>query len=313
VYHLIVNPVAGSGRALSLIDRAVAAIERAGRDVVVHHTVARRHATDIVAGLPDDAIPVSCGGDGTMHEVMVGCVRRGLPLGIIPMGSGDDFSFALGIDRTAVERATDVLLAGAERLVDVGFVGDEPFVNSFGTGFDAYVAERIAVAPRLFKGLTKYLYGIVIGLRDLRNPDVEVTVDGEVVHAGPALLVTIQNGPRTGSAFMFAPEARPDDGLFEVVIAGRFGRLGTLGILPRVIQGTHLSHPRIALHRGRRITVRWSEPVASHTEGESLPRSRDFEVTMRPRSLRVIAPTVGAYPLPVRSTGRTRVDLVARA
>ncbi|MBA2666813.1 MAG: diacylglycerol kinase family lipid kinase [Trueperaceae bacterium] len=291
MHHLIVNPVAGRGRGLPLVERAVAALEHAGFAVAVHHTAEPLHATTIVTSLQEGAVPVAFGGDGTVHEVMVGCLRRGFPMGIVPVGSGDDFAFALGFGGLTYDAALRVLVAGRERLVDVGFVGTEPFVNSFGTGFDADVARRIVDAPTYYRGLGKYLFGIVTAMRDFRTPNVVVTLDGRTVYDGPALLVTVQNGPRTGGSFLFAPDARTDDGLFDVVIAGRFGRMGTLAVLPSVMRARHVGHPRITIHRASEVGVRWSSPVAGHTEGEVLAMGSAFDVRMQGRALRVVAPT----------------------
>jgi diacylglycerol kinase (ATP) len=248
-------------------------------------------------------VPVAFGGDGTLHEVLIGCVRRGLPLGLLPGGSGNDFAFALGLARDDLDGAIAALIAGTTRTVDVGWVGDEPFVNSFGTGFDADAARRAHEAPTFYRGLGKYLYAIATAMRDFRVLDAAVHVDGELVFSGPSLLVTVQNGPRTGASFLFSPEAKVDDGLFDVVIAGRFGRLGTLGILPRVIKGTHLEHERVHLFRGRDIHIEWSESVATHAEGEIRPFGREFTVRLAPRSLTVIAPPVAEVVEPPGAVG----------
>jgi YegS/Rv2252/BmrU family lipid kinase len=290
VHHLIVNPVAGRGRGSALVGRAATALERAGLPYAVHYTGGTRHATEIVDALPEGAIPVAFGGDGTVHEVMIGCVRRGLPLALVPCGSGDDFAFSMGLSRHDVDRAMEVIIANEERLVDVGCVGDEPFINSFGTGFDADVARRIVHAPGYYRGLGKYLYGIVTAMQDFRLPEAVVTLDGVEVFAGPSLLVTFQNGPRTAGSFLFAPDALPDDGQLDVVIAADFSRLGALGVLPSVMRGRHVGHPRITIIRASRATVRWSHPVSAHTEGEMLAMGTDFDVSLATRSLRVIAP-----------------------
>ena len=290
MHHLIVNPVAGRGRGSSLVGRAAAALERAGLPFAVHYTEGSGHATELVAGLDDGAIPVAFGGDGTVHEVMIGCVRRDLPLALVPCGSGDDFAFSMGLKRHDVDRAMEVIIANEERLVDVGCVGDEPFINSFGSGFDADVARRIVHAPGYYRGLGKYLYGIFTAMQDFRLPEAVVTLDGVEVFSGPSLLVTFQNGPRTAGSFLFAPDARPDDGQLDVVIAADFSRLGALGVLPSVIRGRHVGHPRIRIIRASRATVRWSHPVSAHTEGEMLAMGTDFDVSLTTRSLRVVAP-----------------------
>lgn len=292
--HLIVNPTAGRGRGLPRLERALHALEAAGAPAVVTTTASPAEAAAVVAALPPDATAVAVGGDGTVHAVLRACLEHDRRLGVLPSGSGDDFAFALGLGRHDMDEAVRVLLAGRERRVDVGEVNGEPFVNGFGTGFDADVAGRVLRAPHAFRGLGRYLYGIVTALRDFRLAEAELTLttpDGEAVrYAGPTLLVSVQNGPRAGGSFNFAPGAALDDGVFDVLVAGRFGRLGTLAILPRVMRGTHLGHPQIHRYPATAVDLRWSTVMAGHAEGEQLEPSATYRVRMRPRALRVVAP-----------------------
>lgn len=289
--HLIVNPVAGRGRVLPHLDGLVRSLEAAGLAVEVHRTERPRHASEIVMALPPGGVPVAVGGDGTVHEVAAACLRRDLAMGIVPSGSGDDVAFALGMDRLDVEAAVRTLADGAVRRLDVGVVAGEAFVNAFGTGFDADVAQRVEHAPAWYRGLGRYLYGIVTAMRDFALRDVRVEVDGREAYAGPSLLVAVQNGPRAGGSFLFAPGASPDDARFDVVVAGSFGRLGTLGVLPRVMRGTHLAHPRIHAVRGHEVRVRWSDPVVAHADGEVFARPTDtFAIDLRAAALSVLAP-----------------------
>jgi len=291
VLHLVVNPVAGRGRVLPHLDGLVRSLEAAGLAITVHRTEHPRHATQIVMRLPVGAIPVAVGGDGTVHEIAAACLQRGLAMGIVPSGSGDDFAFALGMDRFDVAAAVRTLAEGAVRRVDVGMVADAAFVNAFGTGFDADVARRIEHAPGWCRGLGRYMYGIATAMRDFALRDVRVEVDGRELYAGPSLLVGVQNGPRAGGSFLFAPSASPDDACFDVVVAGSFGRLGTLGVLPRVMRGTHLTHPRIHAVRGHEVRVKWSDPVVGHVDGEVFERTADtFAVELRAAALAVLAP-----------------------
>ncbi len=292
--HLIVNPTAGRGRALPHLDAIVRTLEAAGATVDVHTTAAPEAARAVVATLPEQATAVAVGGDGTVHAVMRACFEHDRRLGVLPFGSGDDFAHALGLGRTRPDAAVRALLEGRERRIDVGTVNDEPFVNAFGTGFDADVARRILAAPPNFHGLARYLYGVASALRDFRLTDVALemtTLGGELERfEGPALLVAVQNGPRTGGSFRFAPGARPDDGVLDVVVAGAFGRAGTLAILPRVIRGRHLDHPKVHRFAVTSIDLRWSRPVAGHAEGEPVGIGGDYRVRLNPGALRVVAP-----------------------
>jgi len=294
VVHLIVNPTAGRGRGRPLVAAAVERLRAAGRDTSVHETTAAGHARALACALPVGSTVVAVGGDGTIHELLPACLEHQHLLGLLPAGSGDDFAHALGLGRRDPAAALEVLIAGRERRVDVGIVNGEPFVNAFGAGFDADVARRMAGAPHAFRGLGRYLYGIVTAMRDFRLATVRVDVDDgsdvRTAFAGPALLVSVQNGPRTGGSFLFAPGASVDDGTLDVVVAGDFDRLGTFGILPKVMRGAHLGHPRVHRFAARSLSLSWSTPMPAHAEGELLAPADSFAVTVRPRALRVLAP-----------------------
>lgn len=293
--HLIVNPAAGRGRALPRLEALVRALEAGGAIVRLHTTRAAGEVDALVAATEPDATAVAVGGDGTAHAVARACLAHDRRLAVLPFGSGDDFAHALGLRRDRPDEAVRALLEGRERRIDVGTVAGVPFVNAFGTGFDADVARRVHDAPTAYTGLGRYLYGIATAMRDFRLADLELELvdpDGQAQRfTGPALLVAVQNGPRTGGSFRFAPGASHDDGVLDVVVAGSFGRAGTLAILPRVMRGRHLGHPKVHRFAAVAARVRWSTPVAGHAEGELLGPAATYDVGMRPRALRVVAPT----------------------
>ena len=288
--HLIHNPVAGRGRARYAARAVRDALAARGVESRVWTTERRGHGTELTRALPADATVVAIGGDGTVHEVAKGCLGSERVLGVVPVGSGDDFGHALGLRRGAIESAVEVLAAGRVRTVDSGVCNGEPFVNAIGVGFDAEVGRRVVEAPRPLAGVTAYLWAVGVCLRDLHLVAVRVVADGAVVHDGPCLLASCQNGPRTGGSFRFAPAARIDDGALELLIAGHVGRLGAVGLLPRVMVGRHLGHPEVRHVRVRRVTMDWAAPQPWHTEGEAFEPGSRFEIEVRPGSLRVLAP-----------------------
>ncbi len=291
--QLVFNPAAGKGRAKAALAAALALLDERGVPYTLHTTRCAGHATELAAATPPGSVVVAIGGDGTVHEVAKGLLRDGSTggrtLGILPLGSGDDFAFSLGLPRDDLQGALQRLLDAEPRLVDLGTVNGEPFFNAVGTGFDAEVAERVRSSPRFLKGFSGYLYSVLVSLARLSEPHARVFVDGVLVHDGPALLVTSQNGPRSGGSFVFAPAARPDDGQLDVVIAGKVGRAGALGLLPKVLRAKHLGHPAVALHRGAAVRVEWSEPRPAHADGELLPTVAVYEVTLRAGALPVRA------------------------
>jgi diacylglycerol kinase (ATP) len=289
VYHLIVNPTAGRGRASSILPAVEAFLKRQQWPYQRYMTSKSSDATDIACSLPTDAHILVLGGDGTLHEVALACVETNRTVGILPAGSGDDFAYGLGLQRDPLAVLAN-LSPERTKKVDVGRVNGIPFVNVFGVGFDADIAAAIRNTPGFIKGRAAYIYTIFSTLGKLQVQRVTVTIDDVQVYSGPSLMVTIQNGPRSGGSFRFAPEARVDDGLLDIVIAGDFQRLSTVMILPRVIQGTHLRNPKVQLFRGKRVEVAWESPRPGHVEGELVAPERHFDVELIPQAMRVFAP-----------------------
>jgi len=295
--QLVFNPTAGKGRARRALALVTAFLDARRVPYDLHSTDAPGHATELAAATPRGSTVVALGGDGTVHQVVKGLLRKGTPadrtrgrvLGILPLGSGDDFAFSLGMDRQDLHGALERLVAGGTRNVDLAFVNGEPFLNAFGTGFDADVAQRVRTSPKFLPGLAGYLYSVFMTLAVLDCPPAQVRVDGLLVHDGPALLIGVQNGPRTGGSFLFAPAAVNDDGLLDVVIGDRLTRLGTVQLLPLVMRGQHVGHPAVALHRGRSLRIDWESARPGHADGEALPLSASYEVELLPAALTVIA------------------------
>lgn len=289
--QLVYNPVAGRGRAAASLDTALRLLDSAGANYQLHTSLAPGHATDLTAATPPGSTVVAVGGDGTVHEVVRGIVcgpGRDKRLGVLPVGSGDDFAFAIGLDRHDVAAAVARLLAPRPYDVDLCWVNGEPFVNALGVGFDAEVAHRLEKAPSFLKGLAAYLYAVVVSLGRSRPTAVRVTVDGVEVYHGRSLLVACQNGPRTGGSFLFAPSAKNDDGLLDVVVAGDVSLLGTLSLLPRVMRGRHLSHDQVHLIRGKSVRLDWEQARHAHAEGEPLGAVKRYEVVIEPGGLSVL-------------------------
>ncbi len=284
---LIVNPVAGRGRSLQALETAQTFFRQHGIPITLLKTEYAGHATELVRTLPQNATILSLGGDGTLHEIMTACVYTERTIGILPAGSGDDFAYALGIERNNLQQALGIVKKGQVKRVDTATVNGTPFINAFGVGFDADVAYGIYHAPKFLKERNAYLYSIVSTLGKLKNISVEVIIDNKKVFQGPSLLISTQNGPRTGGSFYFAPQAKTDDGLLDVVIAGKFGRLGTLNILPKVMKGTHTNHPKVFMFQGKEILLKWQTARPGHMEGQLLEANDTFHITAQPKSLKV--------------------------
>jgi diacylglycerol kinase (ATP) len=290
MYYLIFNPKAGRGRSKALLGLSQTFFENHRLPYTVLTTEHPKHAIEMVCQLPVNATILSLGGDGTLHEIVNACVHTPRTVGVLPAGSGDDFAFALGLERNNLQQALSVIKNGKIKTVDTANVNSETFVNAFGVGFDADVAYGIYTAPKFLKERNAYFYSIFATLSKLETIPVTVTLDDRKVFHGPALLVSVQNGPRTGGSFLFSPNANIADGLLDVVIAGNFGRLGTLDILPKVLKGTHVHHPKVKILQGKNVRLEWARPRPGHMEGELLEPATTFEIKLQAASLNVFTP-----------------------
>ena len=235
---------------------------------------------------------LAVGGDGTVNEVANGLLRAAdgsptLPMGIISAGTGNDFVKMVGIPQNAAGAARAALQA-KPRQVDAGLVNDRFFTNGVGVGFDARVAGRAREIRRL-RGLAVYAVAVAQAIREHRNPPVRVWIDGREVADQRITLVTVANGGCHGGGFWLCPDARPDDGLLDVLIADALGRTGVMRFIPRVLQRTHTRYPGVHLHRAARVEITSSELLPVHADGEPLEATRRLQIEVLPGRLTVLA------------------------
>jgi diacylglycerol kinase (ATP) len=290
---LITNPAAGNGRAarraLQVLDRL-----RAG-ELEVHARFGEQPGdTAILAQRAADQgadSVIVVGGDGSIHEAangILGSSRPHCPLGIVPLGSGNDFVKMLGLDRDW-RAACDRIISNATRCVDVGRIDGRYFTNGIGIGFDAEVA-LIAERRRWLGSDLMYAAALAeVLLRHRGNPELEICADGETWRQR-ALLIAAANGRCYGGSFKLAPDASLDDGALDLLVAGDLGRLGIIGLVPQVMRGSHLDHPKVSHRCVRQLSVASDRPLVVHADGEILYRdARSVEIQVVPGALTVLA------------------------
>lgn len=292
--HLVFNPAARRERSGRRRGEISAFLQRRGVEAVWHVTEGRGHASEIVRSLPENALAVAVGGDGTAHEVAAACAGTARTMGVLPVGSGNDYVKALGVG-TDLGGALRVLASGEPRLVDTGVVSTEhqsgvPFNNGLGIGFDAQVAAGVASAPRWLGGAAGYLWSVGRLLAGFECKGVSLRLDGGEPLRSETILVAVALGTTYGAIFRFAPEARLNDGSFDVVWSTKVSLADVLRLVPRVLGGTHIGHPRIRSARASEVAVELAGPLAAHVDGELLKPSRRFDVRLAPGNLRIVAP-----------------------
>jgi YegS/Rv2252/BmrU family lipid kinase len=294
-FYVVLNPAAGRGAAARV--RGVVEREMAGAGVAftITETTRRGHAAGLAEAAAREGWPavVAVGGDGTVHEVVNGLMRAAaggpsIPLGIVGVGSGNDFAKLAGVPQDAAA-AVRRMTSAEPRAVDVGRVGAEWFSNGVGIGLDARVAIQVD-RRRRFRGMAMYLHALAGVLRVFRPPHMTVELDGERVADGPMTLVTVGNGGRHGGGFWICPDARIDDGILDVCACTGLGTLGILWFLPQVMRGTHTGASCVRMLRGTRVRVTSPDPLPVHADGEIIADdAHELLIELHPGRLRVLA------------------------
>lgn len=289
VAHLVLNPAAGRGRAAERRAGISAYLQERGVEAVWHVTEGPGDAGRIARGLAEGSLVVAVGGDGTVHEVAAACAGTERVMGVLPVGSGNDYVKALGVG-TRLGRALEVVVGGAVRQVDAGEVNGVRFVNGLGVGFDAEVAAGVAEAPKALGGFGGYLWSVGRLLWGFECHGANLRLGGEEAFEVETILVAVALGTTYGARFRLAPASQLDDGLFDVIWSEKVSRAEVLRLIPAVLLGRHLSHPKIRFARASEVELRLAEPTPAHVDGEMLPPTRSFHARVLPGALRVLAP-----------------------
>jgi YegS/Rv2252/BmrU family lipid kinase len=241
---------------------------------------------------------VAVGGDGTVNEVANGLVgAEHTELAIIPRGTGGDFVRTFGIP-SKLDDAVRVALGGKTRTIDLGRTqyrswsgddGESYFANIASAGMSGAVAKRTNEATRApLGGRVAYLWSTVAVFAGWRNTEIHVTVDGEV-RSGPMFDVIVANCRYLAGGMKIAPDADPEDGLFDVILIGDISKLDLALTMPKIYRGTHLPHPKAELLRGESVTVESAEPLPVELDGEQ-PGTTPVRFDVVPRALRLRVP-----------------------
>jgi YegS/Rv2252/BmrU family lipid kinase len=274
----LVNPAAGNGAAgrrwPELAHRAAAAglqgdtlfSERPGHLAELARTAADEKATLLVV----------VGGDGSVNEVANGIAgREDVEVAVIARGTGRDFVRTLGIPRDPAG-AVDVALNGRTRAIDLGRVsyrtwsGDEEvswFANFGSAGWTGAIARRANETSKALGAHVSYVRAVIAVFLGWAPTRMRVELDGSR-RERVLLDVAVGNGRFLAGGMMLTPDARPDDGLFDVLLIGDLSKRELLAVLPKVFRGTHLPHPKGELVRASVVTVEADEPLPIQLDGE---------------------------------------------
>jgi diacylglycerol kinase (ATP) len=297
---LILNPMADMGNAWKVANDLRPIVAEYG-NADWSGTVYPTHAVELArqAGLEGYDMVVAVGGDGTVHEVVNGLMqipaeRRPL-LGVVPVGSGNDFAHAAGVPFKP-DHALHHALKGEPQPIDIGVLRDgrgreEYWDNTLGIGFDTVVTIRSHRLP-LLRGFLMYLTAVIQTIILNFNPaHLKIQTDRETWE-DDILMLTVCNGPREGGGFLVAPAAKHDDGLLQYATVAEISRPMMLRLIPEVMKGTHGRFSCVRMGDLTRLTLASDKPLYIHTDGEIFTdfasNLREIEVELLPGVLKVV-------------------------
>lgn len=307
---ILVNPAAGRGAARRKLPELQRLAGRAGVAVEVTDGLddLTRRVRRAVAGGAERLIVA--GGDGTVHHTIQEMAGRATALAVLPVGSGNDTAATLGMSqdlgeafRQALEAPVDRIDLGRLTPVD-GAVPGRWFIGVAGVGFDSEVAHYTNEKVRWIRGRAVYPYGVVRALGSYRPPEVTLRftpegADEEVTVQRQMILAAFANTHRFGGGMRVAPDARPDDGLLDVVTVRKIPKWRLLTVFPRVYSGTHLSHPAVEVVRTRQVRVSLDREMVVQGDGEPMGPVTGGGVTVE-----VVPGALAVARLPDTAAGR---------
>jgi diacylglycerol kinase (ATP) len=290
---ILVNPSADLGRAgRSVGDLRTLVDEYGGADWV--GSVYPGHASLLAQQAAEAGynLVVAVGGDGTVHEVINGLMQvpeRDRPkLGIVPVGSGNDFAHSIGIPLNSVEAFKQVY-AGHPRSIDLGAFEIEHgkreyFDNTFGMGFDATVTIRTHRLTHIH-GFMMYLVAVLQTIALNHDAARMHIMTDEATWEEQTMMLVVCNGPREGGGFLVAPQAVASDGFLNYASVCRVSRLMMLRLIPEVMNGKHGRFKQVRLGQLRKLTVQSEKPLTIHADGEVIC---GFETVARNISVEIV-------------------------
>lgn len=268
--RIIYNPTSGRELFKRHLPEVLEAMELAGYETSCHATTGAGDATIAAKKAVENGFDliVAAGGDGTLNEVVAGVsVYENRPkLGLIPMGTTNDFARALHIPRD-IEKAVDIITAGDSIPVDVGKVNDTIFINIAGGGRITELTYEVPSRLKTVLGqLAYYLKGIEM-VPSIKASQLHIEFDGEVFDE-EAMMFLIGLTNSVGGFEKLAPDASINDGKFTLLILKKVNIAEFIRLATLAIRGEHLNDPHVIYRKASKITVTSEESVLLNLDGE---------------------------------------------
>jgi len=288
-YAMILNPVAGRGAVRKAMERLIKISRQHWPNAEILISEYPKHAIQLASQMASRCdVVIAVGGDGTVHEVVNGMIKSNgnAVLGVIPIGSGNDFIKNLKIP-LEFEEALEVIRRGDVTRIDVGKVNDRYFSNGLGIGFDAHVVEESMKIKKL-RGFAIYLVAVLKTLNYYQNRKVHFRI-GDRHSEKEIFMISFGNGVAQGGGFYLTPDAKINDGLLDICIIHALGKLKALIHLPKAIKGKHHTLEQVQFFKTKEAIITTTEGIGAHADGELVSMNlKEIRISVVPNALKVI-------------------------
>jgi len=296
--QFIINPSAGHGQYKLIINEIKKALSGSNVSYDIKITNFKGEATLLSQeASKDHDIIVAVGGDGTVHEVINGLTGTNAKLGIIPAGTGNGFAREFNIPvivipQINIREACNVILEGHIKSIDIGKANGQYFTGFAGVGYDALIAKLAGEIFGPLRGMWIYFISGMIVFNRYKPKLMKVQIDSEEIEIRP-LVIAIANTKRYGGKAFIAPNAVPDDGMFDVCAIRYVKSWKVFWNLYKLFTGEHIKLPYVSMHRGKSVIIQSSEPFPIHLDGEPIDNCNEIQFDIIPNAIKIIVPKEG--------------------
>lgn len=268
MFLLLANPTSGAGQGRNVIADVIKELK--AREISFsdisgssYESAVLNLRSSLKRTNPEAVIVV--GGDGMVHLAIQELAGTEVPLILIPAGTGNDFARTMNLDLDLPVASLSYALTHQPTSVDLGRVNGMYFAEILSTGFDSMVNER---ANRMrIRSKIKYDLAMLLELPVFEPLEYEISVDGRQVTT-PAMLIAVANGISYGGGMKICPNSDIQDGLFDLMILEPVSKIEFLKVFPKVFKGTHITHPKVRILQGKKITI--NSKAIAYADGERI-------------------------------------------
>ncbi|MHA4812421.1 diacylglycerol/lipid kinase family protein [Flavitalea flava] len=297
----LINPISGTRGKSGLQELITRKTEERQIDFRILPTNAEGDYSFLLSLIEEEKFTdiVVCGGDGTVSSVATALTGTNIPVGIIPMGSGNGLAFAAGIPKDPA-RALDIIFSGNSSLVDGFRINDQFSCMLCGIGFDAAVAHTFSLQKK--RGLKTYIRVSVNHFFSARPRLFRIRLPHGVVGGQDfpveAFFINIANGNQFGNHFTIAPKASLHDGLLDIVVVRKMNKISLFfSILRQVVGGNpvqdipdHAGKNRILYFQTPELIIENPSEAPFHIDGDPKATAKEFVIRIIPGAFRLIRP-----------------------